>query len=80
MNKNELWNRVDDSLNSVRPYLEKDGGNVEIVEITDSKVVKLRLLGACETCPQSLMTLKSGIEESIKRDVPEIKAIETVSR
>lgn len=70
---------MDDSLNSIRPYLERDGGNVEIVEITDEMVVKVRLVGACETCPQSFMTMKTGIEESIKRDVPQIKSIEAVN-
>ena len=69
---------MDDSLNSIRPYLERDGGNVEIVEITDEMVVKVRLVGACETCPQSFMTMKTGIEETVKRDVPEIKSIEAV--
>jgi len=79
MTKNTIWNKVDDSLNSIRPYLERDGGNVEIVEITDEMVVKVRLVGACETCPQSFMTMKTGIEESIKRDVPQIKSIEAVN-
>ncbi len=74
-----LWDKVDSSLNTIRPYLQRDGGNVEIVEITDDFIVRLRLIGACETCPQSFMTMKIGIEESIKRDVPQIRAIEAVS-
>ncbi|GIV32559.1 MAG: NifU family protein [Chitinophagales bacterium] len=78
MNK-QLWNKVDSSLNTIRPYLQRDGGDVEIVEITEDLVVRLRLVGACETCPQSFMTMKTGIEESIRRDVPQIKAIEAVN-
>ena len=78
-NKKALWDKVDASLDSIRPYLEKDGGNVEIVEITDNMIVRLKLLGACESCPQSFMTMKTGIEESIKRDVPQVKAIEAVN-
>ena len=79
LTKNNIWTRVDESLDTIRDYLERDGGNVEIVEITDDMVVKVRLLGACETCPQSFMTMKSGIEESIKRDVPQIKSIEAIN-
>lgn len=79
MSKSPLWMKVDASLDVIRPYLQKDGGNVEIVEITEAMVVKVKLLGACERCPQSFMTLKTGIEESVKRDVPQIKAIEAVN-
>jgi len=74
-----IWDRVNKSLDTIRPFLEKDGGNVEIVEVTEDLVVKLRLLGSCETCPQNFMTMKTGIEESIKRDVPEIKTIEAIN-
>lgn len=77
--KKKLWEKIDASLDSIRPYLDRDGGNIEIVEITDDKIVKVKLLGACETCPQSFMTMKTGIEESIKRDVPEIKGIEAIN-
>jgi len=77
--KSNLWKKVDSSLDSIRPYLEKDGGNVEIVDITEDFVVKVRLVGACESCPQSFMTMKTGIEESVRRDVPKIKAIMPVN-
>lgn len=79
MSKSNLWNKVNTSLDTIRPYLEKDGGNVEIVEITDDMIVRVKLVGACERCPQSFMTLKTGIEESVRRDVPQIKAIEAVN-
>lgn len=67
------------SLDTIRPYLQQDGGNVEIVEITDDMVVRVKMVGACERCPQSFMTMKTGIEESIRRDVPQIKAVEAVN-
>jgi Fe-S cluster biogenesis protein NfuA len=70
-----LLDKIEASLNTMRPYLNDDGGNVEVVEITDDLIVKVRLLGSCSTCPQSFMTMKAGIEEAVKRSVPEIKAV-----
>lgn len=75
----DLTQRIEESLDSIRPYLEADGGNVRIQEITDSNIVKLEFLGACGTCPMSTMTFKAGVEEAIKRAVPEIKGIEVVN-
>jgi Fe-S cluster biogenesis protein NfuA len=66
-------------LDSIRPYLETDGGNVKILEVTDEGVLKLELLGACGSCPMSAMTMKAGIEESVKRLVPEILHVEAVN-
>lgn len=77
--KNALWIQVDEALESIRPYLNADGGNVEIDDITDEKVVKLRLVGACESCPMSFMTMKSGIEQAILRAVPSIKSVEAIN-
>ena len=71
----ELLERVERSLDTMRPYLNTDGGNVEVVEITDEMIVKLKLVGACSTCPQSFMTMKAGIEEAVRRAVPEIKGV-----
>ena len=71
----ELLDRVEASLDTMRPYLNDDGGNVEVVEISDDMIVKLRLVGACSSCPQSFMTMKAGIEEAVKRSVPEIKGV-----
>ena len=76
--KNILWQKVDESLNSVRPYLQRDGGDVRIVDITDENIVMVQLTGACETCPQSFMTMKTGIEETVKKDVPQIKAVQAI--
>lgn len=74
-----LHHKVEEALNTIRPYLEADGGNVEIVEITDDNIVKVELKGACKTCNMSQMTMKAGIEETILKSVPEIKGIESVS-
>jgi len=74
-----LLERVETALNTIRPYLETDGGNVSIEEITPDNVVKLKLLGSCGSCPMSIMTLKAGIEEAIKKAVPEIAGVEAVN-
>lgn len=66
-------------MDTIRPYLETDGGNVSVVEITPDNVVKLKLLGACGSCPMSIMTLKAGIEQAIKKAVPEIAGIEAIN-
>lgn len=76
---NELLERVEASLDTMRPYLNDDGGNVEVVDITDEMVVRVKLIGACSTCPQSFMTMKAGIEEAVKRAVPEIKGVVAVN-
>lgn len=71
--------QVEASLDTMRPYLMNDGGDVEVIEITSDFVVKLKLLGACGECPQSYMTMKAGIEEAIKRAVPQITSVEAVN-
>ena len=75
----DLLQRVENALDTIRPYLEADGGNVSIEEITSDNVVRLRLLGSCGSCPMSIMTLKAGIEQAIKRSVPEIESIEAIN-
>jgi len=75
----DLLQRVEGALDTIRPYLEADGGNVSVEEITPENVVKLRLLGACGSCPMSIMTMKAGIEQAIKKSVPEISAVEAVN-
>jgi Fe-S cluster biogenesis protein NfuA len=74
-----LLDQVEAALNTIRPYLETDGGNVSIQEITPDNVVKLKLLGSCGSCPMSIMTLKAGIEEAIKKAVPEITSVEAIN-
>ena len=71
----ELAHRVESSLDSIRPYLEADGGNVRVLEVTKEKVVKLEFVGACGSCPMSTMTFKAGVEEAIRKAVPEVTSI-----
>lgn len=70
--------KVEAALAKVKPALQADGGDVELVEITDKGIVKVRLQGACKGCPMSQLTLKNGIERVLMREVPEIKAVESV--
>jgi len=70
--------KVQAALDKVRPMLQKDGGDVELVEVTDKGVVKVKLTGACKGCPMSQMTLKNGIEKFVKAEVPEIDSVEAV--
>jgi len=70
--------KVEEVLNRIRPALQRDRGDVELVEITDNNIVKVRLKGACGSCPMSLMTLKGGIEAEMKKIIPEVKAVEAV--
>jgi Fe-S cluster biogenesis protein NfuA len=74
-----LLDQVEAALDTIRPYLLTDGGNVSIEEITPDNVVRLKLLGSCGSCPMSIMTLKAGIEEAIKKAVPEITGVEAVN-
>lgn len=74
-----LTEQVEQALGTIRPYLVADGGDVSVEEITADKVVKLRLLGNCGSCPMSFMTMKAGIEQAIRKAVPEITGVEAVN-
>jgi Fe-S cluster biogenesis protein NfuA len=74
-----IFQKVEDALQAIRPYLEADGGDVKVLEVNDQGVVKLELLGACGSCPMSTMTLRAGVEEAIKRVVPEITSVEAIN-
>jgi Fe-S cluster biogenesis protein NfuA len=74
--KQDILTRIEGAVENIRPYLKADGGDVRIIDIDDSYVVHLELLGACEACPMSPMTMKAGIEEAIKRVAPEVKGIQ----
>lgn len=74
-----LSDRVEAALDQLRPYLMADGGSVRLLDITDEMVVELELLGACGTCPMSSMTLRAGIEQALRRSVPEISRVEAVN-
>lgn len=67
--------KVEAALEKVRPFLKRDGGNVELVDVSEDGVVKVRLTGACGGCPMSTYTLKQGIERSLKQSVPEVKEV-----
>ena len=75
----DLTMRIEASLDSIRPYLEADGGNIRVLEVTEDKILKLEFVGNCGSCPMSTMTFKAGVEEAIKRLVPEIKSIEVIN-
>mgnify|MGYP000563054828 FL=1 len=75
----ELLKKIEASLDSIRPYLKADGGDVRVNHISEDKIVKLEFVGACGNCTMSTMTFKAGVEAAIKRDVPEIKSIEVVN-
>jgi Fe-S cluster biogenesis protein NfuA len=68
--------KVQEALNKIRPQLQADGGDVELVEVSDSGQVKVRLTGACGGCPMSQMTLKMGIEKFLKQQIPEVSSVE----
>lgn len=75
----ELLERIEQALDSIRPYLRTDGGDVKLLEVTDEMVARIELLGACGACPMSTMTFKAGVEEAIKREVPEIVSVEATN-
>lgn len=69
--------KVEASINKIRPFLQRDGGDIQLVDVVDG-VVKVKLQGACGSCPMSMMTLKMGVEKQIKQDIPEIKEVVAV--
>jgi Fe-S cluster biogenesis protein NfuA len=70
--------KVQAAIDKIRPMLKADGGDVELISVSEEGVVKVRLQGACSGCPMSQMTLKNGIERVIKKEVPEVKTVESV--
>ncbi len=73
----DIKEQVQEVLNKLRPFLQRDGGDVELIDIEDG-VVKVRLTGACGSCPSSTITLKAGIERALLEEVPGVKEIEQV--
>jgi Fe-S cluster biogenesis protein NfuA len=73
-----LWQRVEQALESVRPYLRSDGGDVRIHAIHEDNSVELELLGSCESCSMSHMTMRAGLEEAIKKAAPEVKRVSAI--
>ena len=76
---NGLRKKVEDALDLIRPVLQADGGDVELVDIAEGGVVRVRLQGACGGCPMATMTLQMGIERTLKQQVPEVTGVESVS-
>jgi Fe-S cluster biogenesis protein NfuA len=70
--------KVEKALGMIRPALQRDGGDIELVDVEESGVVKVRLTGACHGCPMSQMTLKAGVERILKQQVPEVKSVQAV--
>ncbi len=70
-----ILDKIEGALDEIRPYLEADEGDIKLIEVTDDMVVKVKLMGACSSCNVSMMTMKSGVEQAIKRAVPEIKEV-----
>ena len=71
----KIINKVEAALDEIRPYLRTDGGDISLIEITDDYTVKVNLMGACETCHVSMMTLKNGVEVAVKNAVPKVKKV-----
>ena len=76
----ELENKVRNVLDQIRPYLQADGGDVHFVELTEDNVVNVEMQGSCGSCPFSRMTLKNGIEEAVRKALPEITSVEAVNQ
>jgi len=79
MKNNEMEEKIKKTIESVRPFLQADSGDVEFVEVTEDGIVKVRLTGACEVCPLSVMTLRAGIERTLLKEVPGIRRVESVN-
>ena len=73
--KNIIREKVVNALNRVRPYLQNDGGDIDLIDITDEMIVKVKLTGACHGCPYAMQTLKAGVEQAIIQEVPEIRQV-----
>lgn len=78
MSTPEINEKIKNVLEQLRPYLQADGGDMRLVEITDDYIVRVELQGACGSCPMSTMTLKAGIEGTLKKEVPEVHSVESV--
>ncbi len=78
INKHQLHDRVEAALNNIRPFLQSDGGDIELLEVSENLIAKVKLVGACEMCKMSASTMKAGVEATVKNFVPEIIAVEAV--
>ncbi len=78
-NRAELTTKVKNVIDQIRPYLQADGGDIQFVELTEDNVVNVELQGSCGSCPFSRMTLKNGVEEAMRKALPEIKSVEALN-
>lgn len=69
--------KVEEVIGKLRPFLQRDGGDIQLVDVTDG-IVKVKLTGACGSCPMSMMTLKMGVENALKKEIPEVKEVVSV--
>jgi Fe-S cluster biogenesis protein NfuA len=74
----KMFDKINSALENIKPYLQADGGDISLVEVTDDYIVRVKLHGACGCCPFSMQTLKSGVEDTLKREIPEIKEVQAV--
>jgi Fe-S cluster biogenesis protein NfuA len=79
MDKSDIYQRINIGLDQIRPFLQEDGGDISLVEVTDDLVVKVSLTGACGNCAMRVQTLKSGVEGILRRSIPEIKEVVNVN-
>jgi Fe-S cluster biogenesis protein NfuA len=77
--RTELTGKIENVIEQIRPYLQQDGGDIQFIELTDDNIVNVELMGACGSCPYSMMTLKSGVETAVKKAIPEIQSVEAVN-
>ncbi|VAW27879.1 NifU-like domain protein [hydrothermal vent metagenome] len=77
--RSKLNQKVQNVIDQVRPYLQQDGGDINFIEITDDNVVNVELIGACGACPFSTMTLKNGVEATLKKVIPEVKEVVAIN-
>jgi Fe-S cluster biogenesis protein NfuA len=78
-NHAELEKKVQNVLDQIRPYLQADGGDIRFINLTEENVLNVELMGACGSCPYSIITLKNGVESAIKRAIPDIKSVEAIN-
>ncbi len=70
--------QVEQALEKIRPFLQRDGGDIKLIDVTDDGVVKVQLTGACQGCPMSQMTLKQGVEKALMKEVPAVKEVQSI--
>ncbi len=73
--KSELYIRVEEVINAIRPYIQGDGGDIALIDVSDDGVVKVQLRGACTGCPHAAMTLKAGVERTLRENIPEVREV-----